>query len=159
MLTSRQKKIYFCLCKLKLSLEYSFYSCCGIADMFLKCQSLLNSAVNLKSKNVTWKNVNFNNASIYQSCRKKANNFYLTQAHFTASSKSFELLVLRNSKPDLILHCSLLSILHKEMENGELSKGQKLQHINEYLNVGLPGGSALLLQPLDFSTLQCILYF
>lgn len=68
-------------------------------------------------------------------------------------------LVSKNSKPDLILHCSLLSILHKEMEDGELSKGLKLQHINEYLNVGLPGGSALLLEPLEFSTLQCILYF
>lgn len=63
------------------------------------------------------------------------------------------------SKTDHILHCSLLSILHREIEDGELSKDQNLQHTKEYLDAGLPGGSALLLEPLDFSTLQHLLYF
>lgn len=45
------------------------------------------------------------------------------------------------------------------MEDRELSKGQKLQHTKEYLDAGLQGGSALLLEPLDFSTLQHLLYF
>lgn len=48
-----KKKIYFCLYKLKLNLEQSAYPSYSTAAMFLKC--LFNSAVNLKSKNETWK--------------------------------------------------------------------------------------------------------
>lgn len=46
-----------------------------------------------------------------------------------------------------------------ESEDWELSKGQKLQHIKEHLDAGLPCGSALLLEPRDFGSQQRLWYF
>lgn len=46
------------------------------------------------------------------------------------------------------------------LEDWELSKGQKLQHTTEeYLDAGLPRGSALLPEPLDFEVQQCLLHY
>lgn len=72
-------------------------------------------------------------------------------------------MVSENSKPNHFYSPLLITFhftsIEMEMENWELSKGQKLQPIKEHLDAGLPCGSALLTEPLDFGTQEYLLYF